>query len=299
MESERGGPDRRRVAAHGVSPRTVSARAQVRHLLLHLVLIVLGFTFQVPLLWVISTSLKTPGQVFVVPVQWLPSPPRWANYIEIFRVLPLLSFIRNSVIATTMGTLGTVLSSVVVGYSLARLRWPGRDIVLGLLVATMMLPGVATLIPTFIMFKYLGWVNTLYPLFVPSWLGGSFYIFLMRQFMLGLPFELEEAGRIDGAGSFRILWQLIAPLCGPAIATVAIFSFLAHYNDFLGPLIYLSSPEVLTLPLGIRWYQGSFGNQWHLVMAASCVTVLPVIGLFFGAQRYFIRGIVLTGLAGR
>jgi ABC-type glycerol-3-phosphate transport system permease component len=171
--------------------------------------------------------------------------------------------------------------------------------VFALLIATLMLPGVVTLIPTFILFRTLGWLDTLLPLIVPSWFGGAFYIFLMRQFMQGIPYELEEAARIDGASSLRILWQIIAPLCGPAIATVAIFSFLAHYNDFLGPLLYLSTNEKFTLPLGLFWYQGRYGNSWHLVMAASTVAIAPVIVLFFIAQRYFIRGIAMTGLAGR
>jgi multiple sugar transport system permease protein len=278
---------------------TTRGRTLTQHSILHVVLILAGITFLMPLLWIFSTSLKTAGQVFIVPVKWIPSPPQWANFVEIFEILPLASFIRNTIIVTVLGTLGTVCSSLLVGYSLARLRWPGRDYVFMLLIATMMLPFVVTLIPTFILFKYLGWLDTLLPLFVPSWFGHAFYIFLMRQFMIGLPAELEEAARIDGANSWRILVKVIAPLCGPAIATVAIFAFLAHYNDFIGPLIYLSSSDKFTLPLGIYWYQGRYGNQWHLVMAVSTVALVPVITLFFVAQRYFIRGIALTGLAGR
>lgn len=271
----------------------------LRHALLHVVLIAAGVTFLMPLLWIASTSLKTAGQVFIVPIEWLPSRPQWHNYVEIFTILPLAAFIRNTIVVTVLGTLGAVTSSMLVGYSLARLRWPGRDLVFTLLIATMMLPFIVTLIPTFILFKYLGWLDTLYPLFVPSWFGSAFYIFLMRQFMAGIPYELEEAARLDGANSLRILAQLIAPLCGPAIATVAIFSFLAHYNDFMGPLIYLSTNERFTLPLGIYWYQGRYGQSWQLVMAVSMVALVPVIVLFFAAQRYFVRGIALTGLAGR
>ena len=288
-----------------VRPATLSARlgrrrfSSIGNLILHVILIAWGFSFLVPFLWVLSTSLKTPGQVFVLPVQWIPKTPHWFNYKEIFEILPLTSFIRNSLFVTALGTLGSVFSSLLVGYSLSRLRWPGRDAVFSLLVATMMLPGVVTLIPTFILFKYLGWVDTFLPLFVPSWFGAPFYIFLMRQFMIGLPYELEEASRIDGASSLRILRQVIMPLCGPAIAAVAIFSSLAHYNDFLGPLIYLSTNDKFTLPLGLFWYQGRYGNFWHLVMAASTVAIAPVLVLFFVAQRHFVRGIVLSGLAGR
>lgn len=286
-------------------PVTLSTRIGRRRLnaigraILHVLLIVWGFTFLVPLLWVFSTSLKTPGQVFVLPVEWIPKTPQWSNYQEIFDILPLTSFIRNSLLVTALGTLGSVISSLLVGYSLSRLRWPGRTAVFSLLVATMMLPGIVTLIPTFILFKSLGWVDTFLPLFVPSWFGAPFYIFLMRQFMIGLPYELEEAARIDGASSLRILWQVIMPLCGPAIAAVAIFACLAHYNDFLGPLIYLSTNDKFTLPLGLFWYQGRYGNFWHLVMAASTVAITPALILFFVAQRHFVRGIMLSGLAGR
>jgi ABC-type glycerol-3-phosphate transport system permease component len=279
--------------------RLIQRSINLPHLVLHATLIALSITFLVPLLWVVVTSLKTSGQVFVVPVEWLPRTPQWANYSEIFEILPLMAFIRNSALVTVLGTLGSVVSATLVGYSLARLRWPGRDAVFGLLVATLMLPGIVTLIPTFILFKTLGWLDTLLPLWVPSWFGGAFYIFLMRQFMASIPVEMEEAARIDGASSLRILWQIVAPLCGPAITAVAIFSFLAHYNDFLGPLLYLSTNDKFTLPLGLLWYQGRYGNSWHLVMAASTVAIAPVVLLFFVAQRYFIRGIAMTGLAGR
>ena len=274
-------------------------REVLQHTLLHIVLILVGFTFLLPLIWIFSTSFKTAGQVFIIPVQWIPTNPQWYNFVEIFQILPLTAFIRNTIIVTVLGTVGTVVSSLLVGYSLSRLRWRGRNYVFYLLVGTMMLPFVVTLIPTFILFKYLGLIDTLFPLFIPSWFGGAFYVFLMRQFMIGLPVELEEAARIDGASSIRILLQVIAPLCGPAIATVAIFAFLAHYNDFMGPLIYLSTNDKFTLPLGIYWYQGRYGTSWHLVMAVSTVSLVPVIALFFVAQRYFIRGIALSGLAGR
>jgi len=270
-----------------------------REAVLHAILIPLGFTFLVPFLWLLTTSLKTSGQVFIVPVEWIPYNPQWSNFVEIFQLLPLAVFIRNTGIVSFLGAAGSVFSSLLVGYSLARLRWPGRNVVFVALLGTMMLPGVVTLIPIFVMYSKIGWLDTLYPLFVPSWLGSGFYIFLMRQYMMGLPIELDEAARIDGAASFRILWQVVAPLCGPVIAAVAIFSFLAHYNDFMYPLIFLSSTKNFTLPLGIYWIMGRWGTQWHLVMAASVVSVLPVLLLFTVAQRHFIRGVVLSGLAGR
>jgi ABC-type glycerol-3-phosphate transport system permease component len=198
-----------------------------------------------------------------------------------------------------MGTLGAVVSATTVAYGLSRIRWPGREFVFSVLLATLMLPGVVTIIPVFIIFKWINWIGTFYPLWVPAWLGFAFYIFLMRQFMMTLPLELDEAAKIDGASNFRILWQVIVPLCGPALTTVTIFAFLHHYNDFLGPLIYISDNNMFTLPLGLLWFQGRFGNFWHLVMAASMITITPVILLFFFAQRYFVQGAQFTGLAGR
>jgi ABC-type glycerol-3-phosphate transport system permease component len=279
--------------------QSMKARRLIGHGLLHVAMIGLSITFLTPLAWVLSTSLKLPGQVFVTPIQWIPTNPRWQNYAEVFQRLPFLDFILNTMFVTTLGTIGTVVSSVMVAFSLSRIRWPGRQIAFALMIATMMLPGVVTLIPTFIIFKDIHWVGTFYPLWVPSWFAAAFYVFLMRQFMMTLPVELDEAAKIDGASNFRILWQVIVPLCGPAIATVAIFSFLAHYNDFMGPLLYISENKMYTIPLGLLWFQGRFGNYWHLVMAASMVSIAPLIVLFFIAQRYFVQGIALTGLAGR
>jgi multiple sugar transport system permease protein len=276
-----------------------SLRRNLAGLVLHTFMILLGISFLVPLAWVASTSLKLPGQVFITPIEWIPQPARWENYIEVFTRLPFHQFLINSAFVTLMGTIGSVVSSVTVAFALSRLRWPGRDVVFWLMIITMMLPGVVTLIPTFIIFKYISWVGTFYPLWVPAWLGGSFYIFLIRQYMTTLPVELDEAARIDGASNLRVLWQIIVPLCGPAIASVAIFSFLYHYNDFINPLIYISDNNMFTLPLGLLWFQGRFGNYWHLVMAASMIAIMPAIVLFFAAQRYFVQGIQFTGLAGR
>ena len=279
--------------------QSVRWRRKALRATLHALLIVSGFTFLVPLIWVLVTSFKRGAEVFIVPVQWIPARPQWQNYLEVFRLLPFAVFIRNTLVITVLGTMGSVVSALFVGFSLSRLRWPGRELVFVMLLATLMLPDIVLLVPTFVIFKTLGWLNTFYPLIIPSWFGGAFYIFLMRQFMMGIPYEMDEAGRIDGASSLRILWQLLAPMSAPAIATVAIFSFLAHYNDFMGPLIFLSSEDKFTLPLGIYWIMGRWGTQWHLVMAASVVSTMPVLFLFTVAQRYFIRGVVLSGLAGR
>jgi len=281
----------------------MSRRARLRGIvgrgLLLVLMLALSVSFLVPLAWLISTSLKLPGQVFIQPIEWIPIPPQWDNYPEVFRRLPFHRFIFNTLFVTFMGTVGAVLSSLMVAFGLSKIKWPGRDLLFALLIGTMMLPGIVTMIPIFIMFKRINWVGTFYPLWVPSWFGSAFYIFLVRQYMLTLPNELNEAAKIDGASNFAILWRVIVPLCGPAIASVAIFAFLAHYNNFMGPLIYLSKSDMYTVPLGLLWFQGRFGIFWHLVMAASMVSVAPVIALFFFAQTYFIQGVQFSGLAGR
>ena len=266
----------------------------------HVICWVLGISFLLPLVWMFSTALKPPGLVFETPIRWIPENPRWYNYPQVFEKLPLFSrFFVNTFYVTLMGASGCVLSSLLVGFGLSRINWPGRNAVFGMLIATLMLPGVVTIIPLYIIFRYAQLVGTFYPLWIPAWFGYAFYIFLMRQYMMTLPRELDEAARMDGAANFRILWQIITPLCSPAIATIAIFAFLQHYNDFLGPLLYISANEMFTLQLGLLWFQGRFGNFWHLVMAASVMTIVPVLVLFFAAQKRFVQGIQLTGLAGR
>ena len=248
----------------------------------------------------LSTSLKRSAEVFVAPIQWVPTQPQWKNYVEVFLgEFPFHQYVLNTAQVAVLGTLGDVISSMVVGFSLARLRWSGRRFVFSLLVATMLLPGVVLMVPRFILFNYLHWLDTYKPLIIPSWFGTAFYIFLVRQFMLGLPIEYDEAARIDGANSFWILWRVIAPLSTPAISTVAVFSFLRHYNNYAEPLLYLTTNKKFTVALALEWYAGRYGNYWHLVMAAATVSLLPVVILFAMAQRYFIQGIQMSGLAGR
>jgi multiple sugar transport system permease protein len=256
--------------------------------------------YMLPLIWLLSTSLKEPGREFVVPPEWIPSPVRWQNYVDAFNARPFVLYTRNTLIILVGATAGTLLTSSMAAYAFARLRFPGRRALFGLTVSTLMLPFIVTMVPTFILFKELGWINTFLPLIVPYWAGGSaFYIFLMRQFFMTIPYELEEAARIDGAGFFRTYWQITMPLSGPVLATVGIFSFINHWNDFLAPLIYLSSHTLFTLALGLQTFRGDFGSQWNLLMAASAAMVVPVLIVFFFAQRYFLRGVVMSGLAGR
>ena len=296
-------------------PRSAKRASRIPHfgkLGLQVLMIVMGITFMTPFAWVLSTSLKLPGRVFEFPIQWIPREPEWGNYARMFTILKfggteesggvpaLLFFFRNTIYIATLATLGTLCSSTLVAYGLSRLDWRLREFVFGLTLITMMLPSVVTMIPTFIIFRNLGWVDTFLPLIVPSWFGGgAFYIFLLRQFFSGLPRELDEAAIVDGASTFRILWQIIVPLSKPALASVGIFSFLFHYNNFMGPLIYLNTNEKFPISLGLSVFSGRFGNNWPIVMAVSASSLLPVIILFFLAQRTFIQGIHMTGISGR
>jgi len=279
---------------------------------LHLFLILMGFTFALPFFWVASTSLKLPGRVFTYPIEWIPRYPEWSNYRDIFTFVKaggteasggqsaLLLWLRNTLYLTTMGTLGTLISSVVVAYSLSRLQWRGRDFVFSLTLISMMLPGVVTLIPTFLIFRDLKWINTYLPLIVPYWTGGgAFYIFMLRQFFATLPLELDEAAIVDGAGTFRILWQILLPLAKPGLASVGIFSFLFHYNEFMGPLIYINSLDKYPISVGLRYVAGRYGDRWPQVMVMVMFSLVPVVILFFFTQKTFVQGIQTTGIAGR
>ena len=275
-------------------------RTQITTGLSHVLIIALGMVMLFPFLWVISTSLKLPGAAFEWPPNLIPNPVVWANYVEVFNVVPFLRFSLNTLIITILSMTGNILSCSLVGYAFARLRFPGREVLFLLCLSTMMLPHIVTLIPTFILFRYLGWIDTLLPLIVPAWFGGSaFLIFLARQFMRTIPPEYDEAARIDGAGSWRIWWEIIMPSSRPLLATIAIFSFNWAWNDFMGPLIYLNTLENFTLALGLRFLQGYHGTEWTLMMAGAALMTLPMILVFFFTQRYFIEGMVLTGLGGR
>jgi len=262
----------------------------------HLALIAGAGAMLIPFFWIVSTSLKMPKQVFVQPIKWIPDPVVWSNYAKALTVLPFALYLRNTVIITTLVMVGTILSSAACAYGFARLRAPGRDALFLVLLSTMMLPGIVTMIPTFLLFRWLGWVDTFKPLTVPAFFGSAFFIFLLRQFFLTIPAELEDAARIDGATSVDIFARIMLPLAKPALATVAIFAFMGAWNDFMGPLIYLNSEEKFTLSLGLASFQGLYGTDWHYMMAASLVVMSPIIVIFFIGQRYFVKGIVTTGI---
>ena len=286
-------------ARRGVRSAQYAKKAIVRGLH-YLVLVVLSCIFLVPLAWMISTSLKEQGQVFAYPPVWIPHPVRWDNYAEAMQRAPLLLWLRNTAIITGAAVLGTVLTSSLVGFGFARLRFPGRDWLFVLLLATMMLPGVVTLIPRFILFRAVGWIDTFYPLIVPAFLGGgAFNIFLVRQFYLTIPTDFDDAARVDGASSWRIWWDILVPLSSPVLTAIAIFAFVYHWNEFLEPLVYLQSEDKKTLALGLRAFINPMDASWNISMAASMFLVVPILVLFLLGQRYFVRGVVMTGIHGR
>ena len=270
---------------------------------IYVVLIFLAVIFVFPLFWTLSSSLKAPYEILSYPPVIFPAVPQWENYARVFAKAPFARWILNTVGVVVLGTLGAVLSSSLVAYSFARFRYRGRDLIFLITLGTMMLPAQVTLIPQYILWSKFGFVNTLFPLWLPQWFGGgAFYIFLLRQFILTIPRELDEAAHIDGASRFHIFRSILLPLCVPAMATVVIISFLANWDDYLTPLVYLNSQEMYTLALGLslfRNYPETGGlPQQHLLMAASVMTLLPPVVLFFAAQRYFVRGIVLSGIKG-
>ena len=270
---------------------------------LYILVLVLGFTFMFPFVWTVSSSLKQPFELFTFPPTMFPETLQWANYQTVLTRVPFMAWAWNSTFVVVLSTVGALLSASTVAYSFARFRYRGRDIIFLITLATLMLPAQVTLIPQFVLFNELGWINTLLPLWVPAWFGGgAFNIFLLRQFFMSLPRELDEAARIDGASYPRIFWSIIMPLSKPALATVAVISFINGWNDFVNPLIYLHSPENFTLSLGLHFFRSvpevTGAPTEHLLMAASVMIIFPVIVLFFAAQRYFVRGIVLSGIKG-
>ena len=288
------------------TPTRVSARLKMPRpgrIVLYVVSVALTLMFIFPFVWTISSSLKTAYEVVGYPPSLIPQVFQWGNYYQAWTSIQFDVFFKNSLIVVVLTVLGGTSSAFVVAYGFARFRFPGRNAAFGLCLATLVLPPEVTIIPLFLTFKQVHWLDTLKPLIVPSFFGGgAFAIFLLRQFILTLPFELDEAAMIDGASRLRVLVNVIAPNAKPALATVAIFTFIGHWNDFFGPLIFLNSPENFTLPLGLyslKTYAGDPGEpKDQLLMAGSVIATLPILLVFFAAQRYFIQGIVTTGMKG-
>jgi len=279
-------------------PLAVRVRGALVGLLSHALMIALGLVFTGPLLWMVSSSLKEPADIFRFPPSLLPNPLRWENYPDAWNAAPFNLYYWNSVDIAVLVVLGVLFFSSMAAYAFARLRFIGRDFVFGVLLATMMIPYTVTLIPLYKIYRDIGWINTHYPLIVPPAIGNAFSIFLLRQFFLTLPKELEEAARIDGASTLQIFWRIMIPLVKPALAAVGIFQFMGSWNNFLGPLIFLNDQEKMTLPIGLAMFRSENLVQWNLLMAAAVFTIVPMLVIYFLAQKYFIQGIALTGIKG-
>ena len=267
-------------------------------LLLHAALIAGSVVMLLPFAWMLSTSLKLPPEIFTYPPVWIPSTIAWQNYLKTVTVMPFGRFYLNSLIVTTSVTLLQLLTSSLAAFAFARMRFPGRNALFLLYLATLMIPFQVTMIPNFIVVRTLGWYDTYQALILPPAFS-AFSTFLLRQYFLGIPRDLDEAARIDGATSLRIWWQVIMPLAGPAIAALATFVSLNSWNDFLWPLIITNSPAMRTLPVGLSTFQGQYKTDWNLLMAGSVIAMVPVLLVYIIGQRWFIRGITLSGLGGR
>lgn len=285
--------------------RKLGVSGLVAESLKYLILLVLATTFMMPFFWMISSAIKNDTQVYTVPPIWFPNPQYWNNFWDAWNSENYWLFTYNTVVLYAVpATIGTLLSSSLVAYSFSRLRWIGRDAVFAVVLATLMIPGWVRLVPLFIIFKQIGWLNTFLPLVVPHFLGNAFFIFLLRQFFLSLPVELSDAARIDGANELQIMFRIILPLSVPALAVVALFTFMDAWNDYLGPLIYVNTEEKWVLALGVQRLRSAvaeIGNRqlaYPYLMAVSTLITLPIFLAFFFAQRTFIEGISVTGLKG-
>lgn len=278
-------------------PQIGSPRPKVRpgRVVSYVALIVLSIAFLIPFAWLVLSSFKESDEIFLFPPKWIPTKFHWSNYIQATTVIPFLRYTLNTLLVAGLVALGNVLSSAFIAYGFARFRFPGKNILFIVMLATTMIPYQVLMVPQYILFRDLGWLNSYLPLIVPAFFGSAFYIFLLRQFMMGIPYDLDEAALIDGANAFQRFRYIVLPLTRPALTAVAILSFQGAWNDFLAPLIYLDDHNLFTLQLGLNLFKGSFRTDWNLLMAASVLTMLPMLLLFFLAQRYFIEGITFTG----
>jgi multiple sugar transport system permease protein len=279
-----------RTAGTQIKPRNIA------QILVYVALVGLAVLFSLPFVWLVLTSLKPPAEVFSP--GWVPENFTLENYGDVFRFAPVERWLRNSFMIAILGVVTVVYSSALVAYGFSRLRFRGRTQLFALVIATYMIPAAITMVPTFLIWNEFGLVGTYYPLWAGNLFGSAFYIFMLRQFFLSIPQDLVDAARIDGAGYLRIFWSIMLPLMKPALAAVAVFEFQAKWNDFMNPLIYLNKPSMYTMSLGLGLFKSEYETQWALLMAASVIFTVPMVVLFFIAQRYFIEGIATTGLKG-
>lgn len=287
-------------AAPALTPARQARRLAVpwRALGLHLVVWLGALVMVFPFLWMLSTSLKTQGTAMAYPPVWIPRPAHWSNYLDVVQGFPFARFALNSFKIAILGTLGQLLSTTLAAYAFARMRFPGRQALFVTLLSTLMIPGHVTMIPTFLLFNWLGWVNTHYPLIVPAWFGGAFGTFLLRQFFQTVPLDYSDAAAIDGAGHGQIFARIYVPLARPVLATLALFAFMNHWNEFLLPVIYLTDQDKLTLTVGLSSFRLQYGTLYHYLMAGTVLSTIPIFILFVLLQKYFVRGFVLSGLKG-
>lgn len=276
------------------SMERAARKAKITRWVSHFALILLAFIFFMPFVWMVSTSLKTEGHVLVNPPEWIPNPVKWENYSTIFRRIPIFHYLQNTVIVALLPVIGQMIATPMIAYSLTKIPWKGQKIIFPLILATIMIPWQVTQIPMFMTWSKLGLVNTFVPLCLPAFFGAPYYIYLTRQFMKGVPDSLIEAARIDGAGEFKILWRIIYPLCKPVLTTIAVLVFIAGWNDLNGPLLYLQNNDVYTLSIGLQSFLTSARSEWALLMACSTLFTIPLIILFFLAQKQIINGISTT-----
>ncbi len=261
----------------------------------HMILIFFALIFILPLVWQISTSLKLGADVFKVPPKWIPDPIRWYNYVDAVKRMPFLTYMKNSLIIAAVPIVGQVISSSMVAYSITKVEWKGKKIIFPIVLATIMLPMQVTMIPVYTIWAKASLINTFAPFIIPSLFGAAYNIFLLRQFYMTIPDSYVESARIDGSGELRILFQIIMPLSKPIITTIALFTFIGGWNDFQGPLIYMTTGNMFPLSIGLNAFLYEHHAEWELLMAASTLFMLPMIVLFFIGQKQFIKGIVMTG----
>ena len=274
-----------------------STSAIVRKVLLYVLLIIIGIIMVVPFLWMISTSLKEQYDTVKIPPVWIPNPPRWQNYVDLFTQQPMLQFMLNTIKIVFFVVLGQLFFSSLAAYSFARIKFKGRTVMFFFYIATLMVPGQVTMIPTYLMFAKVGLVDNHIVLILPAFFS-AFGVFLLRQFFMSLPKELEEAAEIDGCNRFTTYYRIMLPLIVPAMLTLGVFTLMNTWNDYMGPLIYLTTPEKYTMTLGIAYFKGVYTTQWNLVMAGSVLSVIPILVAYLCAQKYFVEGIAFSGVKG-
>ncbi|MDD3278942.1 MAG: carbohydrate ABC transporter permease [Lachnospiraceae bacterium] len=278
--------------------RRISPSEILFKVIMYGILVAIAVCFLIPFMFLFLGSFKGESELFRVPFKWLPDRFSFDNYVKMFQTIPFFTYLRNTLIIVGFNIAGSLISCSLAAYGFARLHWTGRDKVFMIVIVTMILPYQVTLVPLFLLFNKLGWIGTFLPLIVPCFFGNPFFIFLLRQFFVGVPDEITYAARVDGASEFRIYLSILMPMAKPALATVAIFAFIRSWNDFIGPLVFLSGDELYTLSLAASMLKSPLNPNWALLLTLGSLMVLPVLILFFILQKYFIQGIAMSGVKG-